>query len=253
MNNLEEAIEMEQNLTANGVKQADLFEHLEQFGFTHLSAYYDAKRVHLFGQWVPEVYYIDIGEYAAVTEDAIVNGKYGIYISKGEGIHAYHGSEPIDYELCESLGVRVVDLNYAGGTIIGSADDLSIIIVFPASIGMNHPTIINKFCEIIGQYVPNVSRHGNDILVDEQKVSGSMTRDVGESFVWAAQVSFADYSDIIAKVCNKPQYKKPAYIDSTLLTRDKLEEELIAWLQKTHYTVDGTTTGELDPDKTGVS
>lgn len=234
MNNIENAIKKEQNLTANGVKQADLFVHLKEFGFTHLSQYYDTKREYLFKQWFPEVYYVDIAEYAAVTEDAIINGKYGIYISKGEGIHAYHGSEPIDRELRESLGVRIVDLNYAGGTIIGSAKDLSIIIVFPASIGMNHPTVINKFCEIIGKYVPNVSRHGNDILIDGMKVSGSMTREVGESFVWAAQVSFDDYTDIIAQVCNKPQYKEPAYIDSALLTRDKLESELIAWLKKNY-------------------
>lgn len=232
MNNVEKAIEREQSLTASGVKQKDLFPHLKEFGFDHLSQYYDAKREHLFAKWIPEVYYVDIADYAAVTEDAIANGKYGIYISNGEGIHAYHGNDPIDYRLCESLGVRVVELNYAGGTIIGSADDLSIIIVFPASIGMNHPTVINKFCEVIGKYVPGVSRHGNDILVDGQKVSGSMTRYVGDSFVWAAQVSFGDYSDIIAKVCNKPQHKKPAYIDSNLLTRDKLEAELIAWLQK---------------------
>lgn len=233
MNTIEKAIERERNLTTNGVEQSNLFEHLKEFGFTCLSDYYDAKRAYLFEQWIPEVFYVDIGEYAAVTEDAIINGKYGIYISNGEGIHAYHGSEPLDYELCESLGVRVVDLNYNGGTIIGSANDLSIIIVFPASIGMNHPAVINKFCEIIGKYIPNVSRHGNDILVDGMKVSGSMTREVGDSFVWAAQVSFDDYSDIIAKVCNKPQYKKPAYIDSALLTRNKLEGELIAWLQKT--------------------
>lgn len=232
MNNIEKAIERERNLTASGVPQSELFEYLKEFGFPYLSAYYDAKREYLFAKWIPEVFYIDIAEYAAVTEDAITNGKYGIYISNGEGIHAYHGSEPIDRELCESLGVRVVDLNYAGGTIIGSAKDLSIIIVFPADIGMNHPTVINKFCEIISKYVPNVSRHGNDILVDGMKVSGSMTRYVGDSFVWAAQVSFDDYSDIIARVCEKPQYKKPAYIDNNLLTRDKLEGELIAWLQK---------------------
>lgn len=230
--NIEKAIEREQSLTASGVKQKDLFPHLKEFGFDHLSQYYDAKREHLFAKWIPEVYYVDIGEFAAVTEDAIKNGKYGIYIPSEDGIHAYHGTDDIDYALCESLGVRVVELNYAGGTIIGSAADLSILVVFHKEIGMNHPTVINKFCETISKYVPGVSRHGNDILVDGQKVSGSMTRYVGDSFVWAAQVSFADYSDIIAKVCNKKQIKKPAYIDSSLLTRDTLEEDLIAWLQK---------------------
>jgi hypothetical protein len=230
--NIEKAIEREQSLTASGVKQTDLFPHLKEFGFDHLSQYYDAKRAHLFAKWIPEVYYINIGEFAQVTEDAIKSGRYGIYIPTEDGVHAYHGNDAIDYALCESLGVRVVELNYAGGTIIGSSADLSILVVFPKEIGMNLPTVINKFCETIGKYVPNVTRHGNDIMVDGMKVSGSMTRNVGNSFVWAAQVSFADYSEYIQKICNKPQRKKPAFIDHSLLTRDELEEELLAWLQK---------------------
>ena len=232
MNNIEKAIELEHSLTASGVKQADLFPHLKEFGFDHLSQYYDAKREHLFAQWTPEVYYIDIGEFAQVTEDAIQNGRYGIYIPTEEGVHAYHGNDKIDYELCESLDVRVVELNYAGGTIIGSAADLSILVVFPRNMGMNHPSLIHKFRDTIGKYVPNVTRHGNDILVNGEKVSGSMTRFVGDSFVWAAQVSFADYSEYIQKICNKPQRKKPAFIDNNLLTKDALEKELLAWLQK---------------------
>lgn len=185
-----------------------------------------------FNEWIPEVYRVPIEDYARVTENAILTGQYGIYISYGEGLHAYHGSQPIDYELCKNLDVRVVELNYAGGTIIGSADDLSIIMVFPESMGMEHEIIIGKIVEIISKYVPNTTIDGNDILVNGDKVSGSMTRTIMGSFVWAAQISFRDYSEYIAKICNKPPVKKPAYIDSSLLTRDKLEEEILAWLNK---------------------
>lgn len=185
-----------------------------------------------FEDWKPEVYRVPIEKYAEVTEDAILTNKYGIYISYGEGIHVYHGNQPIDYDLCEELDVRVVELKYAGGNIVGSADDLSIIIVFPESMGMSHPVIIEKFVDIIGKYVPNTTIDGNDILVNGEKVSGSMTRTICGSFVWAAQVSFADYSEYIAQICNKPPVKKPTYIDSNLLTRDKLEEEILVWLQK---------------------
>ena len=184
----------------------------------------------LFNEWTPEVYRVPIEDYARVTENAILTGQHGIYISYGEGLHAYHGSQPIDRELCESLGVRVVDLNYSGGTIIGSSDDLSIIMVFPEALGMKHEVIIGKIVEIISKYVPNTTIDGNDILVNGDKVSGSMTRTLMGSFVWAAQISFTDYTDYIAKICNKPPIKKPAYIDNSLLTRDKLEEEILAWL-----------------------
>lgn len=186
-----------------------------------------------FEDWKPEVYRIPIEKYAEVTENAFLTGKYGIYISYGEGIHAYHGNQSIDYDLCKNLNVRVVELGYNGGTILGSADDLSIIIIAPAEIGLNHEIIVNKYLEIISKYVPNTTVNGNDILVDSNKVCGSMNRTFNDIvYEWAAQVSFADYSEYITKICNKEQIKKPAYIDSNLLTRDKLEEEILAWLQK---------------------
>ena len=181
--------------------------------------------------WATNVYRIPINEYAKVTENAILTGQYGIYISYGEGIHAYHGNQPIDYDLCDDLGVQVVELGYNGGTILGSSADLSIIIVSPIEVGLNHETIINKYHEIISKYVPNTTIDKNDILVNGEKVCGSMERTIGVVYEWAAQVSFADYSEYIEKICNKKQNKKPAYIDNNLLTRDKLEEEIINWLQ----------------------
>lgn len=189
-----------------------------------------------FNEWIPEVYRVPIEDYAQITENAILTGKYGVYISHGEGIHAYHGNQPIDYELCENLGVRVVELGYNGGTILGSADDLSVIIVAPVEVGLNHELIINKYLEIISKYVPNTTVNGNDILVDGNKVCGSMERTIGVVYEWAAQVSFAEYSEYISKICNKPPVKKPTYIDRNLLTRDKLEEEILAWLQKKEVT-----------------
>lgn len=184
-----------------------------------------------FEDWKPEVYRIPISEYAQVVENAILYEKFGIYISYGEGIHAYHGNDEIDRDLCKELGVQVVDLNYAGGTIIGSADDLSIIIVFPTGMNLTHEIIINKIVEIMSKYIFNVSVDRNDILVDGEKVSGSMMRQVLKSSVWACQVTFGDYSEYIQKICQKPAIKKPTHIDNKLLTRDVLESELITWLQ----------------------
>jgi lipoate-protein ligase A len=130
------------------------------------------------------------------------------------------------------MQVEVVELGYNGGTIIGSENDLSIIIVFPKGIDVTHEIIISKITEIIGKYVPNTTYDGNDILVDGNKISGSMTRTICNSFVWAAQITFNDYSKYIEKICQKPAIKKPSYINSTVLIRDLLEEEILAWLKK---------------------
>lgn len=177
-----------------------------------------------------ETYRIYLDDFARETENAILTGKYGIYIPKGTYIHAYYGTQEIDQALCNELNVIPVNLRYSGGTIIGSDKDLSILMVLPELAGMSHETIINKVADLIGKYIPNVTVDGNDILVDGEKVCGSMVRIVCGTFVWAAQISFADYSDYIAQICNKPAVKKPSYIDNTLLTRNQLEDEIIHWL-----------------------
>lgn len=231
--NIERAMKIEENIKLlNERDKASFLNVLRGLGFASIEDYNSTKQRYLLASWIPEVYRVDISEYAAVTEDAIINGKYGIYISNGDGVHAYHGNQPIDYELCETLGVRVVELGYEGGTILGSAADLSVILVAPADIGYTHEMIIGKYLEVISKYVPGTTVDGNDILVDGNKVCGSMTRTVGNSYVWAAQVSFADYSEYITQICNKPPIKTPSFIDSELLTRDELEKEIVSWLRK---------------------
>lgn len=231
MTNLEKAIEKENELrNSNNLSFNTISQAIKEFGFNNVPRYFEQKKEYVRQNWKPEVFYVDIAKYAEVTEDAIQNGKYGIYISQGEGIHAYHGSVEIDYDLCKKLNVRVVELNYQGGTIIGSAKDFSIIAVFPKILDLKASDIINRFTSIISKYVPNTECIDNDILVNGNKVAGSMTREVGQSFVWATQISFEDYSEYIEKICNKKSSKDPSHIDSSLLTRDQLEEEVLNWL-----------------------
>ena len=231
MSNLEKAMQVEQQLrNENNYNVRTLAPLVKEFGYNTAKEYLEERNAYLFQNWKPEVFYIDIAEYAEVTEDAVQNGKYGIYISNGEGVHAYHGTDTIDYDLCNELGVRVVELNYQGGTIIGSAKDFSIIVVAPTDIHLEPQLILDKFQEIISKYVPETTASGNDILVNGDKVAGSMTRQVGDSFVWATQVTFDDYSEYIKKICNKTAIKKPVYIDNTLLTRDQLEKDILDWL-----------------------
>lgn len=234
MKNLSGAIEEEEKYIKdrlNGINTS-LSEHLSSYGYADLTEYFIDKRDFLFNQWIPEVIYIDVKTLTTELEKAVREEKYGIYISTSNGLYAFHGTDIIDYELCENLGINIAELYHQGGTIIGSNADLGIEIVAPLDIGLDSNYILNKFYEIISKYVDNVVIDGNDILVDGKKVMGSMRRNVGKVFVWAAQISFADYSDIIAQVCNKQSNKKPSYIDSEKLSRNQLEEEVLAWLQK---------------------
>lgn len=216
----------------NGIDTV-LSERLKPYGYDDLAVYFNDKRDYLFSQWIPEVYPIDVRNITTGLEDAVKNEKYGIYISTTDGLYAFHGSDEIDYTLCEELGVYVAELYHQGGTIIGSEKDLGIEIIAPNDIGLDTNFILNKFYEIISKYVSgNVTIDGNDILIDDKKVMGSMRRSVGNVFVWAAQVSFGDYKDIVSQICTKKSVKEPSCIDSLMLSRELLEREVLKWLQK---------------------
>lgn len=233
MKDLKGAIEAEKLYVAdriNGIN-ANLFERLKPFGYENLAEYFDEKSDYFLKKWKPEVFRIETEVLADVLNDAIVNGKYGIYTPIAKGHYAFHGNDEIDRERCKNLGVEIIDLKYGGGTIIGSNEDFSFEIIAPVKFGFTHAKIINKVAEIIGNYIEKVEIDGNDILVDGEKIMGSMTRQVGNSFVWAAQISFGEYGDYIREICNKKSGKKPGYIKKAKLTKEKLESEVLKWLQ----------------------
>ena len=234
MKDLISAMAEEKAYVADRLKNINtsLVDRLTPYGYSNLTEYFADKQEHLFNEWIPEVYPIDVRNITADLEAAVRNEKYGIYLSYADGLYAFHGSLDIDHTLCEELGICVAELYHTGGTIIGSNADLGIEIIAPKSVGLTSGIILKKFQEIISKYIDGVTIAENDILVNGDKVMGSMQRQIGNTFVWAAQVSFRDYTDIITQVCNKQIVKKPSHIDSTLLTRDVLESEVIAWLQK---------------------
>ena len=44
------------------------------------------------------------------------------------------------------------------------------------------------------------------------------------------QVTFEDHNDLITDICTKKSDKVVGYIESDILTREVLEEEVMAWL-----------------------
>ena len=234
MKQFEQAMAEEKRYVADRLNGIDtsLRERLTQYGYNTLEEYFSEKKAHQFAEWKPEVHRINVETLAQDLENAIGNLDYGIYMPISDGLYAFHGTDEIDRELCKKMGVHVIDLNYQGGTIIGSADDFSIEILYPPTVGISGRDIINKIAEIIGEHVNGVSIAGNDILVNGEKVMGSMERMVGNCHVWAAQISFGEYDEVIEKICNKKSAKKPSRINSNLLTKDKLEQEVLKWLRK---------------------
>lgn len=232
MKDLEKAMAEEKAYVADRLNRINtsLPNRLKQFGYDTLDEYFKDKHEYLFNEWKPEAYPIDVRTITTDLENAVRNAKYGIYISTTEGLYAFHGSDEIDYNLCNELGITVAELYYNGGTIIGGVEDLGIEIIAPVELGLNTYQILSKFHSIISKYEANTEIVGNDILVNGEKVLGSMYRIVGNVFVWAAQVSFSNHDEIIEKVCNKKSSKKPSRLQN--VDKATLESEVLKWLQK---------------------
>ena len=229
--NLNKAISIEKHLRKdNKFFTSTFIKVLQELGFNSFNEYLDMKKDFLFKTWNPEVHRIDIEHFAEEVEYAIENKQYGIYIPVDSGIHVYHGGDDIDYKLCEELNVKVIELKYNGGNIIGSSEDLSIEIIFPEYMNMSKSFLLKGLSDIISKYIPNVTVDNNDILVDGKKICGCMTRMGVDTFVWAAQISFKDYSELINKICTKASTKTPSYINSELLNKNLLEKEFLDWL-----------------------
>lgn len=206
----------------NGI-DTNLQERLIQYDYISLNEYFQDKKIALFNEWIPEVRRTHISIVSDVVAEAIKNEDYGVYIPTVEGKYAFHGNDDIDKELCKTLNIRPVNMGYRGGIIIGSDKDFAIEILMPASLGVKGNEIITKFAEIMKKYVQDVTIDKNDILISEEKVMGSMERYVGKVYVWAAQVSFGDYTEEIAQICKKHSGKKPGKIDNNLLNRAAFE------------------------------
>lgn len=234
MRDLQKAISEEKLYIEDRANNIDtsLIARIKQYGYETLDEYFKEKRKYLFENWKPEVYYVDIRTLSTELEKAVQNEKYGIYISVADTLYAFHGDDEIDHNLCKELGVCVAEVYHKGGTIIGSDKDLGIEIVAPRNLSLQSKDILNKFYEIISYYEDNVIISGNDILVNGEKVLGSMRRDVGNVFVWAAQCSFGEYDDIIEKICHKKSQKKPGRLKNPKLSKEVLEKEVLKWLLK---------------------
>lgn len=233
MRDLQKAMTEEKAYVADRMKNINtsLLERLKQYGYETLDEYFKEKKEYQFNEWKPEVYYVDVKTLTTELENAVQNKQYGVYISVADSPYAFHGSDEIDYELCKELGVCVAEVYHQGGTIIGDAEDFGIEIVAPIELGLTARDIINKFYELISKHENDVIIDGNDILVAGEKVLGSMVRYVNGTFVWAAQVSFGEHDELIEKICYKKSKKKPGKLDKKL-KKDKLEKEVLKWLQK---------------------
>lgn len=164
------------------------------------------------------------------VEDAVLSKTPSIWIPTADTVFVWHGNEPIDEELCNQLGIQIYDMNYIGGTIVSGPEDLSFALIIPESIDIGTSYVLEKIKMIMSEYLDDVVIDDNDILVGGMKVLGAMNRRVNGVYVFACQISYADRTEYIKQLCSKQSVKTPGFIDSGLLPKETLKNEVVRWL-----------------------
>ena len=231
MNKFEIVYQKEQELTAqNKYDICALEPFAKEQGYESGLEYLRDKRDYLLSQWIPKVFRPTLDELAEVCATSIKNEECKIIIPYEEGLHVWEGDQKVDYELCEELGVQVVNASVGGGTFVGSDKDFTMMVVMPRSIGFEYLDILNKLAELISKSVEGIEVNGNDLLLDGKKVCGTTWNTTENTCIFTCQVTFEDYTEYIEKLCTKKSNKTPSYINNSLLTRDQLEKEILNWL-----------------------
>lgn len=146
-------------------------------------------------------------------------------------ISAWRGLDtPVDFNLCKELGVEVYEVGAPGGIIVTSPNDFSIEILIPENIDINDQCFLEKFKTYYDKYFDNVEINNNDILINGKKIQGSGSVRANGMYLFMTQVSFEDHFDIINQICQKKSSKQPGIIDSTILSKQMLQEEVLSWL-----------------------
>lgn len=227
---IEDAIKAEKEYISLRLSGRPVTLDLTKFGYSDLNKYFEDKRKYRLKHCGIEVYETTMDNIESRVEAAVVSKTPSLWIPTADEVFVWHGNDPIDEKICKELGVHIYDMNYIGGTIVSGPEDLSFAVIVPESIDIGTSYILDKIKEIMSKYLDDVVIDGNDILVGGLKVLGSMNRRVNGVYVFACQISYADRLDYIKRLCSKQSVKTPGFINSMLLPKETLKNEVIAWL-----------------------
>ena len=227
---IEKAITAEQEYLQKRLSDEDVTLDLSEYGYESLDTYFADKKEYQLKHCGIQMYELPMNDALDQFAQAIHNKTPGVWIPTADSVFVWHGSEPIDTALCDELGVRIHDMNYIGGTIVSGAEDLSFAIIIPEAIDIGTSYVLERLREAMSKYLDDVIIDGNDILVGGVKVLGSMNRRVNGVYIFACQISYADRTELISKLCSKQSDKTPGYIDGSKLPKQTLKNEVFAWL-----------------------
>jgi lipoate-protein ligase A len=186
-----------------------------------------------FKNWKPSVFELTEENSTIEYYNSIFSEeKEGLYFPTSSIPYVFQGIEELDLEQCKDLGIKVFDLGYTGGTLVGEEEDLPFLIAVPKEVSMTNNNCLEAIKHILSKYflVTSLIIHNNDILLKSKKVFGGFSQSTENMFYFGGQFSFKEHEEAISKLCNKPTDKVPGHINPEYLLKSQLKEDLIAWI-----------------------
>ena len=207
----------------------DLVNMLNVYGYGNLEEYFSDKNDYLLKRYEFVNHYLtNDKDLLNRIKQSIINQEYGFWTLDASYTFACVGSDPIDYDLAEKLGVKVFDIGYGGGTIISSPKDVACLFMYPLVSTVDTDFFFNKLMKFLNSKSSKFIRDNNDVMFDGKKVIGTSELTQDKLKVFCIVASFNDNSEIIEKLC-PPKVKKPGIIPGDILTKKELEMEIASW------------------------
>lgn len=234
MINIEKAISKEEEYTlfrTKGEEPFHLIDAVKECGFESLREYFAEKRNYQFSNLKFDCAEISAGEAIAEIFRMMDSQETKVLFVTSEEPFVFSGeSKPYNEDYCTENNIPVYPLHTKGGAIVSTEGDFSIGICFPDTVGVDVQYILSKLRGIFGKYMENVSVNGNDILLNGEKICGSIMYHQNGMKCFACHFSFKDNTELVEKICNvSGSVKVPTAISG--LTVAQFKKELSEWLR----------------------
>ena len=221
----------------NDIKEEVSFiDQIKALGYADLEEFFNDKIEYEMQQVLKgQVYSVEPKNAMPTLRKLIQNQQYGIVSVYTNETCVHHGQDPnktLNEEYCAEHNIPIYPYDSFGGNIVATVGDYSVALILPLTIDISAGFVLEKTKDILQKYFEDVQIQDNDILINNKKVAGATSFGTDRFFFLIYHFSMSEKTDLIYSICGAPTTnKQPGYIDTTVLSTEKLMEEFLSWLQ----------------------
>ncbi len=224
------------NVEHNIEEPIPFVDQILELGYSSLQMFFDEKVEYEMQSILHgNVYSVSPANAMPTLRTLVLNNEYGIVSVYTDETCVHHGGDPsktLNVDYCAQHNIPIYSYDSFGGNIVATEGDYSIALVVPQSIDISAEFVLNHTRAILEKYFKHVDIQGNDIMIDNKKVCGATSFGTNDIFFLIYHFSMSDKAELIHTICGDPTSEKtPGYIDTSILSTQKLMEEMLLWLQ----------------------